>query len=147
MIRETVLPDANAKRQVTFWAKRDSRQGKGFDPLIVAAAISLTHVLTASITNTFSCCLFCGLPTTNASRPRNLSPSQTHPLTHHSIYPAKHILNMSVVSLLGVEVKNNPARFDEPYEFEITFECLEQLQKGEQAHYYCLLRSLTKPRS
>jgi hypothetical protein len=40
---------------------------------------------------------------------------------------------MSVVSLLGVEVKNNPARFDEPYEFEITFECLEQLQKGERA--------------
>ncbi|RMZ70271.1 histone chaperone asf1 [Pyrenophora seminiperda CCB06] len=27
-------------------------------------------------------------------------------------------------------VKNNPARFDEPYEFEITFECLEQLQKA-----------------
>lgn len=40
---------------------------------------------------------------------------------------------MSVVSLLGVEVKNNPARFDEAYEFEITFECLEQLQKGEHA--------------
>jgi histone chaperone ASF1 len=38
---------------------------------------------------------------------------------------------MSVVSLLGVEVKNNPAPFDAPYEFEITFECLEQLQKGE----------------
>jgi hypothetical protein len=38
---------------------------------------------------------------------------------------------MSVVSLLGVEVKNNPAQFDAPYEFEITFECLEQLQKGE----------------
>ncbi|KAJ4384546.1 Histone chaperone asf1 [Didymella sp. IMI 355093] len=36
---------------------------------------------------------------------------------------------MSVVSLLGVEVKNNPAPFDAPYEFEITFECLEQLQK------------------
>lgn len=36
---------------------------------------------------------------------------------------------MSVVSLLGVEVKNNPAAFDAPYEFEITFECLEQLQK------------------
>lgn len=36
---------------------------------------------------------------------------------------------MSVVSLLGVEVKNNPARFNEAYEFEITFECLEQLQK------------------
>ena len=37
---------------------------------------------------------------------------------------------MSVVSLLGCEVKNNPATFDAPYEFEITFECLEQLQKG-----------------
>lgn len=37
---------------------------------------------------------------------------------------------MSVVSLLGVEVKNNPAAFDAKYEFEITFECLEQLQKG-----------------
>ncbi|PSN62831.1 histone deposition protein Asf1 [Corynespora cassiicola Philippines] len=36
---------------------------------------------------------------------------------------------MSVVSLLGVEVKNNPAPFDASYEFEITFECLEQLQK------------------
>ncbi|KAL5121031.1 Histone chaperone asf1 [Pleosporales sp. CAS-2024a] len=36
---------------------------------------------------------------------------------------------MSVVSLLGVEVKNNPAPFNAPYEFEITFECLEQLQK------------------
>ncbi|KAH0563132.1 Histone chaperone asf1 [Trichoglossum hirsutum] len=37
---------------------------------------------------------------------------------------------MSVVSLLGVNVLNNPAPFDAPYEFEITFECLEQLQKG-----------------
>lgn len=37
---------------------------------------------------------------------------------------------MSVVSLLNVQVKNNPAAFNAPYEFEITFECLEQLQKG-----------------
>ncbi|KAI5286699.1 Histone chaperone asf1 [Ascosphaera aggregata] len=36
---------------------------------------------------------------------------------------------MSVVSLLGVNVLNNPAPFLAPYEFEITFECLEQLQK------------------
>ncbi|KAK2873837.1 Histone chaperone asf1 [Arthroderma sp. PD_2] len=36
---------------------------------------------------------------------------------------------MSVVSLLGVRVVNNPAQFTAPYEFEITFECLEQLQK------------------
>jgi histone chaperone ASF1 len=36
---------------------------------------------------------------------------------------------MSVVSLLGVNVLNNPAKFGDPYEFEITFECLETLQK------------------
>lgn len=36
---------------------------------------------------------------------------------------------MSVVSLLGVTVLNNPARFGDKYQFEITFECLEPLQK------------------
>lgn len=34
---------------------------------------------------------------------------------------------MSVVSLLGVKVQNNPAKFGDPYLFEITFECLEKL--------------------
>jgi len=38
---------------------------------------------------------------------------------------------MSVVSLLGVNVLNNPAKFSDSYEFEITFECLESLQKGQ----------------
>jgi histone chaperone ASF1 len=38
---------------------------------------------------------------------------------------------MSVVSLLGVKVLNNPAQFTDSYEFEITFECLEQLREGE----------------
>lgn len=37
---------------------------------------------------------------------------------------------MSVVSLLGVKVLDNPAQFLSKYQFEITFECLEQLQKG-----------------
>ncbi|KAL1953138.1 hypothetical protein VTO42DRAFT_3552 [Malbranchea cinnamomea] len=36
---------------------------------------------------------------------------------------------MSAVSLLGVKVLNNPAPFTAPYAFEITFECLENLQK------------------
>ncbi|PNY27772.1 Histone chaperone, partial [Tolypocladium capitatum] len=36
---------------------------------------------------------------------------------------------MSVVSLLGVKVVNNPAKFTDKYEFEITFECLEALEK------------------
>ena len=38
---------------------------------------------------------------------------------------------MSVVSLLGVNILNNPAKFTDKYEFEITFECLEQLEKGK----------------
>ena len=37
---------------------------------------------------------------------------------------------MSVVNLLGINVMNNPAKFGDPYTFEITFECLEPLQKG-----------------
>ena len=32
-------------------------------------------------------------------------------------------------SLLNVSVQNNPAAFTDPYKFEITFECLEPLQK------------------
>ena len=36
---------------------------------------------------------------------------------------------MSVVTLLDVKVLNNPAGFSDPYQFEITFESLEQLQK------------------
>jgi histone chaperone ASF1 len=43
---------------------------------------------------------------------------------------------MSVVSLLGVKVINNPAKFTDKYEFEITFECLEQLEKG-----WCIFKS------
>jgi len=41
---------------------------------------------------------------------------------------------MSAVSLLNVDIKNNPAAFGAKYEFEITFECLEPLQKGEHKH-------------
>ncbi|XXH01312.1 Protein argonaute [Hypoxylon texense] len=36
---------------------------------------------------------------------------------------------MSVVSLLGVNILNNPAKFTDSYVFEITFECLESLEK------------------
>jgi histone chaperone ASF1 len=42
---------------------------------------------------------------------------------------------MSVVSLLGVKVVNNPAKFTDKYEFEITFECLEPLEKGESCSF------------
>ncbi|KXT03127.1 hypothetical protein AC578_7684 [Pseudocercospora eumusae] len=36
---------------------------------------------------------------------------------------------MATVSILNVSVRNNPAPFNAPYEFEITFECLEPLAK------------------
>lgn len=36
---------------------------------------------------------------------------------------------MSVVTLLDVKVLNNPAQFNAPYQFEITFESLENLSK------------------
>ena len=52
---------------------------------------------------------------------------------------------MSVVSLLGVKVLNNPAKFSDSYHFEITFECLEQLQKGggDVIHPVNTMRGLT----
>lgn len=39
---------------------------------------------------------------------------------------------MSVVSLLGVKLLNNPAKFTDTYQFEITFECLDQLKNGQR---------------
>jgi histone chaperone ASF1 len=42
---------------------------------------------------------------------------------------------MSVVSLLGVKIQNNPAAFTDPYLFEITFECLESLKEGTCSGY------------
>lgn len=49
---------------------------------------------------------------------------------------------MSVVSLLNVNVRNNPAPFAAPYEFEITFECLEPLQKGAVVSAVTVCRTL-----
>lgn len=40
---------------------------------------------------------------------------------------------MSAVTLLNVQVLNNPAKFTDKYEFEITFECHEELSKGQLA--------------
>ncbi|KAF3926363.1 hypothetical protein AA313_de0202690 [Arthrobotrys entomopaga] len=36
---------------------------------------------------------------------------------------------MSVVSLLNVDIQDNPASFQKPFKFDITFECLEPLSK------------------
>jgi hypothetical protein len=51
---------------------------------------------------------------------------------------------MSVVSLLGVRVLNNPAPFTAQYEFEITFECLEPLKQGKEV-FLVLFSFLSSP--
>ena len=43
---------------------------------------------------------------------------------------------MSVVSLLDVKVLNNPTRFTDKYQLEITFECLEPLSKGTLTRHH-----------
>ncbi|GAB7352145.1 hypothetical protein MBLNU459_g2635t1 [Dothideomycetes sp. NU459] len=49
---------------------------------------------------------------------------------------------MAAVSLLNVAVRNNPAPFNSPYEFEITFECLETLSKDLDSEHDQELDSL-----
>lgn len=51
--------------------------------------------------------------------------------TYTKSYKQTALSIMSVVSLLGVNILNNPAKFTDGYQFEITFECLEQLEKGK----------------
>ena len=37
---------------------------------------------------------------------------------------------MSVVNITNIQVLNNPARFTDPFQFEITFECISPLEQG-----------------
>lgn len=57
--------------------------------------------------------------------PPTIKSTATFSSSSHRITP----INMAAVSLLNVAVRNNPAPFTSPYEFEITFECLEKLDK------------------
>lgn len=41
---------------------------------------------------------------------------------------------MAKVQVLNVAVLDNPSRFGNPFQFEITFECMEDLPEGEQQH-------------
>jgi ASF1 like histone chaperone len=61
---------------------------------------------------------------------------------------SNHTAAMSVVSLLGVKILNNPAAFTDSYQFEITFECLESLKQGMITlhHYRTTNAALTIPR-
>jgi histone chaperone ASF1 len=37
----------------------------------------------------------------------------------------------SIVNIRNIQLLNNPARFDDEYQFRITFECVEGLEEGE----------------
>lgn len=37
---------------------------------------------------------------------------------------------MAKVNICNVEVKNNPSMFKEKFQFEITFDCIENLSEG-----------------
>jgi histone chaperone ASF1 len=37
---------------------------------------------------------------------------------------------MALVNILNVEVLDNPAPFQNPFQFEITFECIAPLEEG-----------------
>lgn len=39
---------------------------------------------------------------------------------------------MSLVNVTNVVVLDNPSYFDNPFQFEITFECLQDLAEGEK---------------
>ena len=102
-----------------------TRLGPGGQALREASAAFCLHRFTAAHNKHLQASF---LPDYSNQSPQPYPSTQPPPaLTLH----IPRTLNMSVVSLLGVEVKNNPAPFDASYEFEITFECLEQLQKGK----------------
>ena len=42
-----------------------------------------------------------------------------------------HCLNMAKINICNVVVKDNPALFNHPFQFEITFECIEHLADGK----------------
>lgn len=41
------------------------------------------------------------------------------------------VLIMAKVQVLNVAVLDNPSQFGNPFQFEITFECMEDLAEGE----------------
>lgn len=38
---------------------------------------------------------------------------------------------MAKVQVCNVNVLNNPSPFNSPFQFELTFECIEELQEGK----------------
>lgn len=49
------------------------------------------------------------------------------------------ILEMAKVQLGNVVVLDNPSPFLNPFQFEVTFECIEELKEGKDSTLFCLL--------
>lgn len=49
---------------------------------------------------------------------------------------------MAKVQVLNVAVLDNPSPFGNPFQFEITFECMEDLSEGKYTHIQSLRRIL-----
>ena len=54
--------------------------------------------------------------------------NQYHLSTNKWNKNCKNPENMSIVNLTNIEVLQNPGSFNSPIQFEITFECLSQLE-------------------
>ena len=53
---------------------------------------------------------------------------------------------MAKVNICDVTVLDNPSPFKNPFQFEITFECLEDLKDGKLFYFVCNTILIEKPR-
>lgn len=43
---------------------------------------------------------------------------------------------MALVNIINMAVLDNPTAFTNPFQFEVTFECLQELQEGELVNLF-----------
>jgi histone chaperone ASF1 len=46
---------------------------------------------------------------------------------------------MALVNVTNVIVMDNPTKFTNPFQFEVTFECLQELQDGKNFPYFNMI--------
>lgn len=46
---------------------------------------------------------------------------------------------MSVVNILNIQVLDNPTKFLNPFQFEITFECISPLKEGNIIYFFGII--------
>ena len=54
---------------------------------------------------------------------------------------------MAKVQVLNVAVLDNPSRFRNPFQFEITFECMEDLPEGKYQHKVAAVNSVSESKA